>query len=270
MLDFKCATCGGDITPYGAGDLYNCKFCGKLYSENKEITHIEASRKLRRCKEFDAAGWLMEDYIAKEGESSISLRELLLVELKASSICGYIREHSDDTDMITGLITHKLFRRLKNNANEEEVDLFYEPIENLRADYEDIEKKQEELGVSYTTKKLNESRVEYSYKKNRYVKRGRASTVASITTFLLSLRLLTVFRVISASTIFFTSLGLAVGVFFLVRYFETSDERMRNEQYMQHCQMMEYSIDGIKNNVEKKAKDLERVERAIFEEEGSL
>lgn len=267
MLDFKCATCGGDITPYGAGDLYNCKFCGKLYSENKEITHIEASRKLRHCKEFDAAGWLMGDYIAKEGESSISLRELLLVELQASTICGYIREHLDDTDMITGLITHKLFRRLRNNANEEEADLFYEPIESLREDYEKMEKKKEELGIRRSTKKLNDSEGEYSVRKHGYVKKGGTPIAIAAVAFCLCFMFMGISQTIYPPTAFFGSLLIAVGVFILLKFLEKLDEKKENERYMQQCQMVEYAIGGIKSDILKKAKDLEKVERAIFEEE---
>ena len=267
MLDFKCATCGGDITPYGAGDLYNCKFCGKLYSENKEITHIEASRKLRRRKKFDAAGWLIEDYTAKNGESSISIRELLLVELQASTICGYIRENSEDTDMITGLITHKLFRRLRKLANSEEVDLFYDPIESLREDYEKIEKNNEELGVAYTTKKLNESTLEYDYRTNRYVDRGKASISAALTTLIICLRIFVEFRDVPFPTAILISLAVSVAVFVPVRFFERADEKKRNEQYMKQCQMVEQSIDGIKSEVKRKAKDLEKIERKLFEEE---
>ena len=93
MRGYTCATCGGDLSPYGAGGLYKCNFCGKLYAEEKEIPPLQASRMLRSDGNKEAAIALLEEHVAKNNDP-VCIRELLLTELDIASISRYIDDNS--------------------------------------------------------------------------------------------------------------------------------------------------------------------------------
>ena len=268
MRGYTCATCGGNLSPYGAGVLFNCNFCGKLYAEDKEITHIEASRDLRLRREFDAAEWLMQDHIARKGESCISLRELLLIDLKAPTICGYIKTHLNDPEKVDGLVTNKLYRRLRRLAGEES-GVFFEQIDSLRYDYDKIEKRQEKLGMTHAAKKFNDT---WDFGKRGYVRKVSDALPTAMVVFVV-LGYLGIFlsydlNILPFKALFNICLAGAAGAFIYVRSREKREARKKDEEHRRQCQKLESSIDAIKKELWESADALEKKELELFAGEG--
>lgn len=270
MRGYTCATCGGDLSPYGARDLFYCNFCGKLYSENKEVTPAEASRKLRMQNEFQAARLLMEEHMAKEGESCICLRELLLSDLNESSICGYIEHHLDDMRLLKGLETNKLYRRFRNLAgDDEELSIFCEQLESFRKIYDYIEKYQEELGKTRVNIKLADDDIKKTYnrKTGKYV--DRVGGYICITLYIWFWTFVGMFLIpnISFGPALLLSMLIAVGFYLVIKY--VTEKPFREEKYkvLKHYQMMESAIDEAKWKLSERVLKLKKFEKELFEEE---
>ena len=118
MRGYTCATCGGDLSPYGAGGLYKCNFCGKLYAEEKEIPPLQASRMLRSDGNKEAAIALLEEHVAKNNDP-VCIRELLLTELDIASISRYIDDNSLFLDNLHILQGNRWYRKLRNHTSDE-------------------------------------------------------------------------------------------------------------------------------------------------------
>ena len=106
MKRYNCATCGGELSPYIAEDLFYCNFCGKLYLLGRnpeeesleelledlleEHSVLEAARKLRLMGKTDVAVALLKDHISKVGAAPLYIRELLLMDINAFAINEYL------------------------------------------------------------------------------------------------------------------------------------------------------------------------------------
>ena len=268
MRGYSCVSCGGNLSPYGAGDLFNCNFCGKLYSENKEITPAEASRKLRMQNEFQAARLLMEDHMAKEGESSVCLRELLLIDLNESYICGYIEHHLDDIRLLKGLETNKLYRRFRNlSGDDADLSAFCTQLESFRKIYDYIEKYQEELEITRVNIKLADDDIKKTYnrKTGKYV--DRVGGYICITLYIWFWTFIGLFLIpnISFGPAMLLSMTIAVGVFLVIKYVSEAPYRKKKYKVLKHYQTMESAINEAKWKLSERALELEKFEKELFE-----
>jgi len=129
MKKYVCSTCGGEISPYIAGDLFYCNSCGKLYLPERnpeeelledlleELSVIEAARKLRLLCKTNVAVALLKDHIAKEGADPVYIRELLLIDINVFAINEYLMMNKFDFPTLQKIRQDEYYQMLLNSSD---------------------------------------------------------------------------------------------------------------------------------------------------------
>ena len=133
MKRYNCTTCGGELSPYIAEDLFYCNFCGKLYLIGRnpeeesleellgdlleEHSVLEAARKLRLMGKTDVAVALLKDHIAKEGDDPAYIRELLLIDISAFAINEYLFMNRFDGPTLLKIRQDEHYHMLLNSSD---------------------------------------------------------------------------------------------------------------------------------------------------------
>ncbi len=99
-----CASCGGRLISIDE-DLFRCEFCGKLYSDEKECSDIEAVRKLWAKGLKDIARKLMRDALSSHPDDPVYLLESLHIELDSDSVAEYLEKNMRSDSALDRLIS---------------------------------------------------------------------------------------------------------------------------------------------------------------------
>lgn len=141
-----CASCGGRLISIDE-DLFRCEFCGKLYSDEKECSDIEAVRKLWAKGLKDIARKLMRDALSSHPDDPVYLLESLHIELDSDSVSDYLEQNMRSDSALDRLVSKAQFVSLGKSRKRENNDIAHdlEHYVDLRRKINGIESQNEYL-----------------------------------------------------------------------------------------------------------------------------